>query len=429
VKTTVTNPGRAGNPLPAGRSSTSHHRRARRSGPDWQIAPCLVALLFLLALTAPVKGQTNAPPSTNNLVSNGGFETGNFSNWILTGDTSSALVGGTGPRIPNPYQINPHSGTYEADLATSYTFGYLSQSLSTTNASPGYLLSFWVNNSFGDPNTFQVSWNGSIVYGPTNFPASDWVNIQLPVTATKSSTVLQFGFDDEFGDALGLDDVTVVSVATNVPPGTGAVAGVAFADSIDFTLNTLVPAPPMGGVAYADSTDFTLNTGVPSPPMGGVAYADSSDFTLNTLIPAPLMAGVAYADSSDFTLNTGVTLSGLAGVAYADSSDFTLNTGMTLSGLAGVAYADSTDFTLNTLNSVVSSLPHFTSISVSGRTLTIQAVNGTASGQYVLLGTTNLAGPWRTILTNNYDGSGSLNLIATNLINPAAPQQFYMLKQ
>jgi len=72
--------------------------------------------------------------------------------------------------------------------------------------------------------------------------------------------------------------------------------------------------------------------------------------------------------------------------------------------------------------------PHFTSISVIGSTLTLKAVNGTVSGQYVLLGSTNVSGPWTAILTNKFDSSGNLNL-STNIINPAAPRQFYMLKQ
>jgi hypothetical protein len=44
--------------------------------------------------------------------------------------------------------------------------------------------------------------------------------------------------------------------------------------------------------------------------------------------------------------------------------------------------------------------PHINSINVNGLKLTIQAANGTVSGQYVLLGTTNLAlNLWTTILT------------------------------
>jgi hypothetical protein len=75
--------------------------------------------------------------------------------------------------------------------------------------------------------------------------------------------------------------------------------------------------------------------------------------------------------------------------------------------------------------------PHFTSISVSGTTLTLKAVNGLSGGQFVLLGTTNVALPlsqWTPLLTNKFDSNGSLNL-STNIINPTAQQQFYMLKQ
>ena len=81
-----------------------------------------------------------------------------------------------------------------------------------------------------------------------------------------------------------------------------------------------------------------------------------------------------------------------------------------------------------TLQQTSPSVPHFTSISVSGTTLTLQAVNGAPGGTFVLLGSTNVAGPWTTILTGTFDGSGKLNLaIATNIINPAVHQQFYML--
>ena len=73
-------------------------------------------------------------------------------------------------------------------------------------------------------------------------------------------------------------------------------------------------------------------------------------------------------------------------------------------------------------------IPQFTGISVSGTTLTLKAANGTPGGQYVLLASTNVAGPWTAILTNSFDGSGNLNLFITNS-NPAVHQQFYMLKQ
>jgi len=75
--------------------------------------------------------------------------------------------------------------------------------------------------------------------------------------------------------------------------------------------------------------------------------------------------------------------------------------------------------------------PRITNISVVGTTLAISATNGANSGQYVLSGTTNLALPlaqWAPILTNSFDVSGQLNL-STNIINPAVPQEFYILCQ
>jgi fibronectin-binding autotransporter adhesin len=71
-----------------------------------------------------------------------------------------------------------------------------------------------------------------------------------------------------------------------------------------------------------------------------------------------------------------------------------------------------------------------TGISISGSTLTITATNGADGGQYVLLESTNLLQPlnqWTPVLTNNFDGSGNLNL-STNVINSQNPQEFYLLQ-
>lgn len=76
------------------------------------------------------------------------------------------------------------------------------------------------------------------------------------------------------------------------------------------------------------------------------------------------------------------------------------------------------------------SSPTITGISVAGTTLTITAANGSNGGQFVLLESTNLLlplGQWTPVLTNNFDGSGNLNL-STNIINPGNPQEFYLLQ-
>lgn len=75
--------------------------------------------------------------------------------------------------------------------------------------------------------------------------------------------------------------------------------------------------------------------------------------------------------------------------------------------------------------------PRITNISLSGTTLTIQATNGSLGGQYVLLGTTNVALPlsqWTPLLTNAFDSGGNFNLV-TNIVNADDAQQFYILSQ
>jgi autotransporter-associated beta strand protein len=100
----------------------------------------------------------------------------------------------------------------------------------------------------------------------------------------------------------------------------------------------------------------------------------------------------------------------------------------------GLAWNTNALTTTGTISVVATATPqpvHITNISVSGTTLNISATNGVHGGQYVLLGTTNVAKPlsqWTPIMTNNFNGSGNLNL-STNIINPAVPRQFYIISQ
>jgi Viral BACON domain len=152
-----------------------------------------------------------------NIVLNGGFETGDFTDWTLNtnGVHGDSVVdnGATG--------ISPNSGSYFAALGQAGSLGYISQILPTvTNQS--YLLSLWFNSpnvndlapttnllSSNTPNQFVVSWNGATLFNQTNIPPiTGWTNMQYIVTATGPGTVLQFGQrDDQW--YLGLDDINV----------------------------------------------------------------------------------------------------------------------------------------------------------------------------------------------------------------------------
>jgi hypothetical protein len=149
------------------------------------------------------------------IVQNGGFETGDFSFWTLTGDPSgsSSLVD------DGSDFITPYDGTYAAALSEFGSVADLSQTLPTLAGKP-YLLSFWLENvdvfGFGTiPNEFLVSWNGTAISSQFNQPAYDWTYFQFVVVATTNNTVLQFGFRND-NAAFGLDDVSVTPLPVPV---------------------------------------------------------------------------------------------------------------------------------------------------------------------------------------------------------------------
>ena len=110
------------------------------------VLPMIKHLAACAALAFCLAGSGRALAG-GNLVVNGGFETGDFTDWLLRGDSVFTFVGSD----------LPHSGKYAADLGTSVQGGVVSieQSLSTIPGKP-YLLSFWLENDGGTPNSFAV---------------------------------------------------------------------------------------------------------------------------------------------------------------------------------------------------------------------------------------------------------------------------------
>jgi hypothetical protein len=139
------------------------------------------------------------------LVQNGGFETGDFTDW-----TQSGNLDGNENVLTDPAYI--HSGNYGAQIGPGGSLYYLSQILPTAPAQL-YLVSFWLVNYNGDgPNEFVADWGASVLFDQVNMPlTSGWTNMQYLVTAPGTNTRLQFGFRNDPW-YFAFDDVTVTAV-------------------------------------------------------------------------------------------------------------------------------------------------------------------------------------------------------------------------
>ena len=177
-----------------------------------------------------------------------------------------------------------------------------------------------------------------------------------------------------------------------------------------------------GNIDTASGTlSLTYSSGTPSLMITNGTLTLSSGTALTINNPGPAMGAGAYTIISEATAGNAGTVAGTV------PSSFTVTGG-------GIATGTTASLTISSgaLQLVVTvPVPHITGISVNGSTLTMSATNGTAGGHYVLLGSTNLTLPleqWTPILTNEFDDNGDLNL-ATNIINPNNPLEFYILSQ
>jgi len=167
---------------------------------------CLIgtALVGAILVTSEVKAD---------LVTNGGFETGNFSGWTLGGNLSQSLT--------SVSSVDPHIGTFAARVGPIGTNGTLSQNIATT-VGQIYEVSFFLDPDGGTPSFFSAAFAGVTGFSQTNIPDSAYTQFTFQAQASSATSLLSFAFRNDPG-FLNLDDITVHQVG--VVPGPVAGAG------------------------------------------------------------------------------------------------------------------------------------------------------------------------------------------------------------
>lgn len=144
---------------------------------------------------------------------NPGFETGNFSGWMQSGNPghTSVLSGAA------------HGGIYSARFGPIGSLGYISQYVPTV---PGgvYDVTFYLMGS-GTPNRVEVWWDGSLAGSWSDVGLSSWTLLgAFGLVTSHSSTELRLGFRDDPW-YLYLDDVSVEGIEAIPEPSTLALLG------------------------------------------------------------------------------------------------------------------------------------------------------------------------------------------------------------
>ncbi|MGH7952119.1 MAG: hypothetical protein ACREFE_09400, partial [Limisphaerales bacterium] len=325
---------------------------------------------------------------------------GDYVFYVATSD-SSALYLSTDTNAANAYEIAQNQAWMAPEDWT----------LSNTNVGEGTYYSYgeWRSDLFesgGGPNAFDP-------YGWSPWPTFNSGDNGIPLVA---GTKYYIELDHWAANGSGNASVAGVTykLAGNPDPNPGdasllAGANLSTMSAMDGSAISITNQPANATVQAGNTATFKV---------GAISYVEGAPTA-----PAPMIEYQWYVISG------GVTnaIAGATGASYT--------TAATTSGDSGDQFycmvstiGFQTNSNLATLT-VGAPQPRIVSISLSGGDLVISGTNGSSSGTYYVLTSTNVALPlnqWTPILTNTFDSGG--NFSVTNSVTGSSPQQFYLLQ-
>ena len=169
-----------------------------------------------------------------NLVANGGFETGDFTAW-------NTAISGPFTYVDEGTVLIPHGGAYYA-LFGDPAPDNINQVILATPGGYFYDINYWVNDMYGDSD-ITVNWGaatlsslgGSFSSSPAN---NGWVDFNFLVPAPSAPTDLSFTISSQ--TLVGLDDVSITAVPDS-STAAGDLAGLVLAGAAIFLAPKLVP--------------------------------------------------------------------------------------------------------------------------------------------------------------------------------------------
>jgi hypothetical protein len=236
-------------------------------------------------IQAPTTGG-QAPSGGQNLVTNGSFETGDYTGWTLGGNYGPSVHG-----VQTFINTGAESGQFAAALGSVGSDGTLSQNVQTT-AGQQYAVSFWLANHGSGPNDFTVTWNGQTELALANKSVQGYTEYSFTATGTAGTSHLEFDARQD-PSYWSLDDVSVVAVGSppSQPlPAANLVTNGSF-ETGDYTGWTL-------GGNYGPSVHGVqtyINTGAESGQFAAALGSVGSDGTLSQNVQTT--AGQQYAVS------------------------------------------------------------------------------------------------------------------------------------